>query len=51
MKSKPLSKPRAAVSVRVEDLVIPTYLPAPPWREALRNGNTPEEWGALRTMR
>jgi tetratricopeptide (TPR) repeat protein len=30
MKSKPLSKSRAAVSVRVEDLVIPTYLPAPP---------------------
>jgi tetratricopeptide (TPR) repeat protein len=30
MKSKQLSKTRAAVSVRVEDLVIPTYLPAPP---------------------
>jgi hypothetical protein len=30
MKSKPLSKARATVSVRVEDLVIPTYLPAPP---------------------
>jgi tetratricopeptide (TPR) repeat protein len=30
MKSKPLSKSRAAVSVRIEDLVIPTYLPAPP---------------------
>jgi tetratricopeptide (TPR) repeat protein len=30
MKSKQLSKPRSAVSVRVEDLVIPTYLPAPP---------------------
>lgn len=28
-----------------------TYVPAPPWREALRNGNTPEEWDALRTMR
>ena len=30
MKSKQLSKSRGAVSVRVEDLVIPTYLPAPP---------------------
>ncbi len=30
MKSKQLSKSRANVSVRVEDLVIPTYLPAPP---------------------
>jgi tetratricopeptide (TPR) repeat protein len=30
MKSQPLSQSRAAVSVRVEDLVIPTYLPAPP---------------------
>jgi tetratricopeptide (TPR) repeat protein len=30
MKSQPLSKSPGAVSVRVEDLVIPTYLPAPP---------------------
>lgn len=30
MKSQPFSKSPGAVSVRVEDLVIPTYLPAPP---------------------
>ncbi len=27
------------------------YLPTPPWKTALRNCNTPEDWAALGTMR